>query len=460
MSVNKSCEVCPTEETLAPESYRNWGRALGRRLRAQAKFVVGGELRPDSPARLEALTAGLTDVGMQVVDVGLLPAPMIFYAHRRLRADGCAMVTANHDPDGQAGLRWMLGDELPGPEDIALLQREAEKPRRAARKKGARRSLDITFDYVAWLQETWVDSLTLHRRIVLDPRHGSLSAKARRYLQAVFPHCLFSAIHDTPEGQPRELSADGSRPESLRELCDAVYHQKADLGIAFDSRGERLAFVDEEGMPLSAEEAVCVFLESLGSEVIDAPFVYDHHFSRRVPEIAGTLKARPLAERNHQALLRRRMRETKAIFGAQTSGRYFFRALEGGDDGLFAACWLIAWLGHRGAPLSELRRRCPAVFITPELRVALTAPKHAAALKRVSQAWSGHSQSKLDGVRIEFPDGWALTRSCPAQQELAFRFEADNWPSLQQVVWRFCEVLDDLGDQVWMRYTAWTGSQE
>jgi len=457
VSVYETCSVGASGPALSPAEYRNWGRVLGRQLRPQAKFVVGGQSHPEVPACLESLVAGLTDVGMQVVNVGLLPAPMIAYAHRRLRADGSVLVLAQHDPDGQAGLRWMLGDEGPSPEEMARLAREVDKPKRAGRKKGDCRPLDITYDYVAWLQETWVDSLMLQRRIVLDPMHGSLSAKARRYLQAVFPHCLFWTIHDEPEGRPIDLAPDGWRPESLRELSEAVYQQKADLGIAFDACGDRVAFVDEEGMPLSAEEAVCVFLSSFDGEAAGAPFVYDHPFSRHVPKMAEQVQARPVAERSHQALLRRRMRESGAFFGAQSCGRYFFRALEGGDDGLFAACWLIAWLGHCGRTLSELRRCCPPVFITPELRVALAPRRHSGILKRVAQTWSKHRQSAPDGVRIEFPEGWALARSCPAQRELAFRFEADDWPSLQKLVGRFCEPLDEVGDQVWGQYATLMG---
>jgi phosphomannomutase/phosphoglucomutase len=160
----------------------------------------------------------------------------------------------------------MIGELPPGPEEVQRLGRQAEQPEQAAAGPAADspRSLDISFDYVAWLQETWADSLRAARHVVLDPMHGCWAARARRYLTAIFPECLFSAIHDWRDPEFDGQSPDCSHPDRLHELCEAVYHHHADVGIAFDGDGDRMALVDNTGIALTAEETTWVLSQSLG----------------------------------------------------------------------------------------------------------------------------------------------------------------------------------------------------
>jgi phosphomannomutase len=456
------CDIRGAETQLTPELYRRWGQVLAGQVEPKSKFVVGGDVRASTPGFLSALAHGLAEGGASVVDLGQLPTPMVYYAKRRLRAAGSAVVTASHNPAGQNGLKWMIGDLPPTADDVARLQCLAETNNgagHAPRSVAEPRPLDVTFDYVAWLQETWVDCLDAELRVVLDPMHGCNAARARRYLQAVFPRCLFSALDDTPEPDFGGRTPDCSKLESLTELSTAVEHARADLGIAFDGDGDRVAFVDNDGVPLTAEEATCVLLESFGAEAEGQSFVYDLKFSDRVAETARRLGAEPLVERSGHAFIRRRVLETGALFGAEISGHYFHRCLEGGDDGLFTACWLIAWLAHSGRSLAEHRRDCPAVFITPDLRVALEPARQPDVLAGVRRAWSDHRQSSLDGVRIDFPDGWALVRSSVTEAGLTFRFESTGWSQLQHLVERFCEPLGEVGLRLWDAYGRSMGTQ-
>ena len=456
MSIYKPCDIRGPVRQLAPELYRSWGLWLGRQLAAKAKFVVGGDVRGSTPQFLDALVEGLSQAGLDVVDLGLLPTPMIHYAKRRLRAAGCAIVTASHNPPSVNGLKWMLGDRPPTGEEVRLLEHEVESPsfEPADRPRTTPRTLDVSFDYVAWLQETWVGSRQLQRRIVLDPGHGCWAARARRYLQAVFPLCLFSAIHDTPDCQFGGRIPDCSRPDLLDDLSDAVYHERADLGIAFDGDGDRVGFVDDEGTPLTAEEVTWVLLESFGPQLTGHPFVYDLKFSDRIPEAAAGLGAEPLVERSGHTFIRTRMLQADALFGAEVSGHYFFRTLEGGDDGLFAACQLIAHLDRCKLTLAELRRMCPPVFITPDLRVPVEPDRHEEVIEQVRSEWSQYPQTTIDGVRVSFPDGWALMRSSVTESAFTFRFEATDWSKLPEVVHRFCDALGDIGDRLLRAYGA------
>ena len=457
MSIYKPCDIRGrVANELRPELYRSWGLALGRQLEPKAKFLVGGDLRGSTPGFLTALVDGLCGAGLDVVELGLLPTPMVYYAKRRLRAAGCAIVTASHNPAALNGLKWMLGERPPDAEQVEMLQSEADLGERPSpdRPRSAPRALDVSLDYLAWIQDAWMDAREAQLRVVLDPGHGCWAARARRYLQAIFPHCLFSAIHDSPDPQFGGRIPDCSRPGLMHELSDAVYQERAHVGIAFDGDGDRVGFVDDEGTALVAEEATWVLLQSVGAELAGRPFVYDLKFSDRIPEAAARLGAEPLVERSGHTFLRTRMLQTGAVFGAEISGHYFFRALDGGDDGLFTACQMIAHLARREATLAELRRRCPPVFVTPDLRVHLQPGRGGEVIELVRAAWSDYPQTTLDGVRVDFPDGWALTRSSVTESALTFRFEATDGAKLPEIVRSFCHPLGDIGERLWDAYEA------
>lgn len=464
MSIYRTSEIWGDAAVeLSSALYRKWGQTLGQQNEPGAKFVVGGDTRASTPEFLAALADGLCAAGADVVELGVAPTPVVYYAQRRLRAAGCAVVTGSYHPAGINGLKWRLGRQPPGTTQVDLLRHAANSARRrkCRCRNGNERALDISFDYVGWLQETWVDLLEFPCRVVLDPMYGIGAQRARRYLQAVFPHGLFSAIHDEPRPDFGDQSPDCSRPEALDELASAVEHQQADLGIALDGDADRVAVVDGQGNVLSPDETACVLLESFNGEVEGQSLVYDQESSFRLAELARQHGAEPLAERNDPSAILARMRQMNAFFGAAGNGQYFFRALDGGNDPLFTVCWLISWLAHSHHTLAELRREIPSLAITPSLLVPLGESEQKKVLKEVRRAWADLPQSRLDGVRVDFAKGqWASLRPASGAEGLVFRAEAQDWEQLHRLVHRFCAPLGELGDQLWIRYTAETGNQK
>ena len=540
MSIYKPCDIRGLVATeLSPGLYEAWGCKLGRRLAPGDKFLIGGDVRESTPGFIEALAEGLCREGLDVVELGRLPTPMIYYAKRRLEAAGCAIVTASHNPATMNGLKWMIGERPPTPEEVAemghalesdglslgqgrgecggsphpnsLLKKGAtaglsssaceKTPENTAgqassgthifqnrlsqrpipeargerggsphpnplpkgegisrRKRTVPRRLDVSFDYVAQLQETFVDSLDARLHVVIDPMHGAWSAKARRYLHAIFPQCIFTTVHDEPDGAFGDRPPDCSRPENLQELCDAVYHQRAHLGVAFDGDGDRFALADDEGIVFSPEEAAFAMLELLDGRLSGETFVHDLKLSDRIIEAFREAGAATLAERSGHAFIRAKMCESKAIFGMEASGHLFFRELGGGEDPLHALGLVIAWMARTGRKLSDVRRDCPAAYITPDLRIAMDDAEQAETIERIVAAWPDFPQRRIDGVRIETPGGWALVRRSVTEPALTFRFEGLDWHALNDLVNRFCDKLpDELSDQLWSRYQSAVG---
>jgi phosphomannomutase len=462
VSIYKACDIRgEVAEELNPELYHRWGYALGMQIKRDEKIVVGGDNRCSTPDYLEALIEGLSKAGVDTVNLGQLPTPMIYHAKRRLKAAACAIVTASHNPVFVNGLKWMIGDRPPAPGDVEAMRRSVENASsQNHRTRRPPRTLDISFDYVANLQETWLDAMNSQLHLVIDPMHGCWAGRGRRYLHAIFPQCLFSTIHDTPEENFGGQAPDCSQPALLHELGEAVYRERAHAGLAFDGDGDRLALVDEHGSPLSGEETAWILLDSFGEQIRGRRFVHDLKFSERLIERARELGAEPVAERSGHAFIRAKMVGTGALFGAEVSGHYFFESLGGGDDGFYTACRLIAYLSRTGAPLSKLRRNCPTIYISPDLRLYVPREVQAEILENVQTAWEPFEQTTLDGIRIATPSGWILVRPSVTEEALTFRFESIDWPALDDLVERFSDSLpDELGEELVNHYAAAMGRE-
>lgn len=446
MSVYKPCDIRGNAATeLSPELYEAWGRTLGRQLAPGTPFVVGGDIRGSTPVFLAALVEGLLQAGMNVTNLGQLPTPMIYFAKRLHEFDGCAIVTASHNPASVNGLKWMVGQRPPAPEDVAVLERGVQEVAGCDRVRGSLCNVDIEPEYLPWLRTKFQGTLQSSLHVVLDPMQGCWAERAARYLQTVFPQCTFLAIRNAAEPSFGGCTPDCSRPHELRELQAAVRDRHAHLGIAFDGDGDRVAFVDDGGTPFSAEEATWMLLHSFGRQLNGSRFVYDQKFSDRIAEAAQHLGAEPLVERSGHAFIRTRMQDANAIFGAEISGHYFYGDLNGGDDGLYTACRAIAYLSSRDCTMSACRRECPRVFISPDLRVALPPEVQTAIVARIREHWAQYPQLSIDGVRVNLPDGWALVRPSVTEAALTFRFEGHTRVALQAIMHEFAAVLPEVG---------------
>ena len=458
MSVYQPCDIRGPVADLSTSLYRRWGEALGRQVPRGETMVVGGDRRPSTPDFKQALLEGLLESDIEVADLGIVPTPMVYFARRATRAAGCAIVTASHNPPGVNGLKWLVGELPPTEDDVEQLREEAELAdhRVGFPIRGSKISLDVTGEYSNWIAATYQRASDLaDLTIVLDPKNGCWAERARLILARLFPKAQVQAIHDRPDGRFPEGNADCSRTRHLLALSRAVQDRGAAVGIAFDGDGDRVAFVDATGRALRAEETTWVLLQSFGDTLCDQAFVYDCKFSDRIPEGAAQLGATPLVERSGHAFIRRRMLESQALFGAEISGHYFYRALRGGDDGLFTACRMIQRIVLIHATLADLRESCPAIYMTPDLRLIVKPDQRDQIIEQLQIAFGRYPQTRIDGVRVDFPDGWGLVRrSVTDSRQLTFRFEGRDRKSLAAVVRRFRDGMPAFGDRLYEAYAS------
>jgi len=448
MSVYKACDIRGPVAELSPERYRRWGQVLGTALEEGEHIVVGGDVRRSTPAFKAALIEGLCEMGLRVTDLGVLPTPMVYFAKSHLRADACAIVTASHNPPDINGLKWMIHDVPVDEFEVEALRRDAEDGTPLpVRRPGRADGYNIAPEYAAWLTTVpYFRAATPTFRVVFDPGNGCWSRRAAACALRVFPGLQIEAIHDAEDGGFPHRSADVSRPELLAKLCEVVVERHADLGVAFDGDGDRVAFVDGTGHALTAEEATWVLALSFWDAFHDRGFVYDIKFSDHIAKGVRVLGGEPYMERSGHAFIRRRMLDEGAIFGAEISGHYFYGDLGGGDDGLYSALRMIAHLAQSEQSLAALRNTCPLITMTPDLRLSCDAATQDAVLEQVRAAFADYPQTTIDGIRVDFPGGWALVRRSVTEPALTFRFEGVDSNALDRIVREFCERVPAVGD--------------
>ena len=462
MSIYKACDIRGDAATeLSAERYRAWGETLGNLVPAGARFVVGGDVRNSTPPFRESLLRGLVAAGIRVLELGTLPTPMVYFAQRHLQAAGCATVTASHSPTGVNGLKWSLNGQPPNGRQVAMLRAAGEvieppfEEAAADRQAGSREPADVAGSYLDWLAgRGTAGSGPSPDNVVIDPGNGCWAGRCGPLLSRLFPSTRFHLIHDHADGNFPERDPDCAAPEHLEGLSATVRDLSADLGIAFDGDGDRGACCDGGGTVLTAEQVTWVLLHSFASELPGQTTVHDVKMSDLVLHTAGRLGARPVVERSGHAFIRARMLEAGARFGAELSGHYFYRELQGGDDGLFTACRLLDFLAAEQRTLRELRLACPPVFTTPDLRLPIHGDEQDRVIVAVRDSFSSHPQLFVDGVRIDFADGWGLIRKSVTEEAITCRFEGAGAAALDRIVDAFGVALGTHGAALLELYRA------
>ncbi len=406
------------------------GRALARFL-GGGPVVVGRDMRESGLELREALVAGLRGEGAEVIDIGRVATPVVYYATALLEGAGGVMITASHNPGAYTGLKICGREAVPVGIETGLAEiREAALTFEGRGVPEARASLhseSVSGRYFEDLLEAFPARPRL--RVAIDCGNG-IAGEAIEGLLEQLP-LEITRLYFEPDGSFPNHEANPIVLENLEDLRRAVRESGAELGVAFDGDGDRAVFVDERAEPVPADLMTALLarfvLERglLGVEPGGA-IVYDLRSSRVVPETVRAAGGEPLRNRVGHAFIKARMRETGACFGGELSGHYYFRFPAGyvADDGPAAMMLLLQVLAAHDRPLSELWR--PLARYSQSGEVNRRVDDTGAAIERVRRAFPDGEQDQLDGLTVSFPDWWFNVRPSNTEPLLRLNVEAPS----------------------------------
>ena len=406
------------------------------------RVALGCDGRVSSPALHRAAAEGLMAGGMQVLDVGLVPTALLYFAAQEA-ADGCGlMITGSHNPPEYNGLKLMLaGETLAGARVAALRERLLGGDLHTG--SGTLEALPLAAFYL----ERITERIRLARplRVVVDCGNGAVGTLAPRLLEAL--GCQCHALYTEVDGGFPNHHPDPSQPDNLRDLITAVAALDADLGLAFDGDGDRLGVVLPDGEIIWPDRLLILFARDLLARQPGAEVVYDIKCSGHVQRAITAAGGRATPCRTGHSMIKARMRASGALLGGELTGHFFFaEGWYGFDDALYAAARLLAILSARPEPPAEILRALPQGVATPELRLALPTSTAETLMARVLARAPelGGRVIDLDGLRVDYPDAWGLVRVSNTTPHLVFRFEGDDSAALARAKGRFRKLLLDL----------------
>jgi len=432
------------DKTLTIEAVRQIGHALGSEARArkQTTIVVGRDGRHSGPAFAKALADGINAAGIDVIDIGAVATPLTYFAAYHLGANSCVSITGSHNPPEYNGLKMVLGGEtLYGPLIQDLRRRIAEND--LASGQGKVTQTDVRPAYI----ERILSDVKLARpmKIVLDSGNGVAGNTAPELFKKLgcSLHELFSEVDgDFPNHHP-----DPSKPENLQDVIGALKTTDAELGLAFDGDGDRLGVVTKDGEIIYPDRQLMLFAADVLSRVPGGKIIYDVKCTRNLAKWVRDHGGEPIMWNTGHALVKAKLKETGAPLAGEMSGHMFFKERwYGFDDGLYTGVRLLEILSKTADP-SAVLKALPNAVSTPELNIKLNegeAVKIVEKLKSDAKFEGEKERITIDGIRVEYADGFGLARSSNTTPVLVLRFEADNEAALKRIQADFAHALSEV----------------
>ena len=427
---------------LSAAAVRAIAQALGSeaQARGQHTIAVGRDGRLSGPELGAALIEGLLAAGMDVIDIGCVPTPVTYFAAHELGCASCVSLTGSHNPPQYNGLKMVLGGQtLHGGLIQDLRRRIADDDLRSG--QGSLRQADVSAAYLARI----VDDVKLARpmKIVIDCGNGVAGPIALALFRRL--GCEVSGLYCDIDGRFPHHHPDPSRPENLQDLIRAVREQGAELGLAFDGDGDRLGVVTRNGEIIHPDRQLMLFAADVLSRVPGAEILYDVKCSRKLAPWIHAHGGRPTMWKTGHALMKAKLQETGAALGGEMSGHLFFQERwYGFDDGLYAGARLLEILAAHPEP-AALLQALPDAPCTPELNLKMGEGEPLALVQRLQRRARFEGAQEvitLDGIRVDYADGFGLARPSNTTPVLVLRFEGDDDAALSRIQAAFRAAID------------------
>jgi phosphomannomutase/phosphoglucomutase len=431
-------------KSLTKEVARLLGLAIGTVMREKGlpEIVVGRDGRLSGPELAGALSDGLREAGIDVIDLGAVPTPVVYYAAYRFNT-GCGVaVTGSHNPPDYNGFKIVVGGETLAEDAIQDLYQRIVGNRLERGGKGNLRHVDVLPDYV----DRITSDVQAERRlkVVIDSGNGIAGAVAPQVLEGI--GCEVIPLYCDVDGTFPNHHPDPSDPHNLEDLIFAVKQTGADLGLAFDGDGDRLGVVTKDGEIIFPDRQLMLFARDVLSRQPGATVIYDVKCTGHLKGVILDAGGSPMMWRTGHSLIKAKMRETGAELAGEMSGHFFFKERwYGFDDGIYAAARLMEILAgdlEERTP-EEIFATCPKGVSTPELKVEMAEGEHYRFIEAFRQkaSFGDATLTTIDGVRADWSDGWGLVRASNTTPILVLRFDANNEAALARIKKVFREQL-------------------
>ncbi|MDD5403044.1 MAG: phosphomannomutase/phosphoglucomutase [Sulfuricella sp.] len=428
-------------KTLTPEIIEAIGHAIGSEAvaRQQNDTVIGRDGRLSGPDLSAALARGIRKSGINVIDLGLVATPMTYFGAYQLQTNCAVMLTGSHNPPDYNGLKMVLDGETLSGDMIQKLRLRIEQGD-LANGNGSYRQYDITQDYI----ERIVGDVKLARpmKILVDCGNGVAGAFAPRLYRAM--GCEVEEMFCEVDGNFPNHHPDPSVPGNLQDLIKRLKTSDAEIGLAFDGDGDRLGVVAKDGRIIYPDRQLMLFAADVLSRNPGAEIIFDVKSTRNLFSWIRARGGRPLLWKTGHSLVKAKMRESGALLAGEMSGHVFFKERwYGFDDGLYAGARLLEYLS-RQRDIDATLHSLPDSVNTPELHIQMEEGAHYALIERLKKNASfPHAREviSLDGLRVEYPDGFGLMRASNTTPVIVLRFEGENEAALQRIQEEFRAVL-------------------
>ena len=431
-------------DTLTPAAVEQIGRAFGSECKDRdiTTVVVARDGRLSGPDLIKAISTGIQSTGVNVIDIGMVPTPVLYYATYHLNTGTGIMVTGSHNPPEYNGLKMVIGgDALFGDGITELHTRLVNDNLHTADAAGTLTTQDILQDYL----DRIIGDVKLARpmSIAYDCGNGVAGAAAPQMFDAL--GCESSSLFTEVDGNFPNHHPDPAKLENLVDLIALVKEKKHEVGLAFDGDGDRVGVVDDQGNVIWPDRQMVLFAQDVLERNPGARIIYDVKCSKVLPAAITAAGGVPDMWKTGHSFIKARIKETGALLGGEMSGHMFFKERwYGFDDALYAAARLLEILSKTDRPASEIFGEIPNSINTPELNVTLDVDgaQHEFVKQFVANAtFEGATLTTIDGVRADYPDGWGLLRASNTTPSLVIRFEADTDEALARIQGEFRAVM-------------------
>jgi phosphomannomutase/phosphoglucomutase len=431
-------------DTLSAEVLHLLGRAIGSEARERGEYTVAvaRDGRVSSAELSRGLAQGLLRSGCSVIDLGLVPTPVLYFATHVLNTESGVMVTGSHDPADRNGLKIVIaGEVLAGP-DLQKLRQRIEQGNFSS-GTGQMETRDLAPDYLERIAHD--AQLGRSMKIVVDCGNGATGEIAPKLLEEI--GCEVLPLFTQIDGSFPNHPPDPSRPDNLATLIRAVRQEGADLGVAFDGDGDRLGVVDSSGRIIGPDRQMMLLAADVLSREPGSDIVFDVQCTRHLAGHIVRNGGRPLMWKSGRSPMRAKLKETGALLAGEMDGHILFKERwYGFEDGLYACARLAEVLSADPRSTAEVFAELPEAVATPELRIPMPEGKNALFIERLREIadFPDARVSDIDGLRVDFADGWGLARASTASPSLALRFEADTPDALARIQKQFKNLMQQV----------------